>query len=93
MTLEKIPCGSAFTSPSPQPKIRGGNEVRKRHPSGRNLASDSECKVGEGGGQGGTHIPILITNEDGWCVPYSTEAQDGKKRQKKEAAATVDTGV
>lgn len=67
--------------------------MRRRNPSGRNLASDTDCKAGEGGGQAGTHIPIVITNEDGWCVPYSNETQDGKKRQKKDATATVDTGV
>ncbi|CAL4105837.1 unnamed protein product, partial [Meganyctiphanes norvegica] len=36
--------------------------------SGLDLASDEDCKSGE---CGGTNIPIIITNEDGWCVPYS----------------------
>lgn len=67
-----------------------GEQARQRgQRSGRNLASDTECKAGEGGGAPGAHIPILITNEDGWVVPYNE--QDQKK--KKQGATTEDTGV
>ncbi|KAK8404009.1 hypothetical protein O3P69_000224 [Scylla paramamosain] len=67
-------------------------EKRTRGAVGKNLASDKECKAGEG--QASTQIPILITNEDGWCVPYSNEGQDGKKKREKEMSSpTEDTGV
>lgn len=70
-------------------RSKRGEHVRRQccpH-SGLHLASDRECKAGEGGGAPATHIPILITNEDGWCVPYSE--QDNKKK----GNVTEDTGV
>ncbi|XP_071546329.1 uncharacterized protein [Panulirus ornatus] len=71
-------------------RSKRGEQGRQRgQRSGRDLASDSECKAGEGGGAPATHIPILITNEDGWCVPYNEQEQ----KKKKEGATTEDTGV
>ncbi|XP_045599358.1 uncharacterized protein [Procambarus clarkii] len=66
-----------------------GEQARQGGPlSGLNLASDRDCKADEGGGAPATHIPILITNEDGWCVPYSDP-----DHKKKGSEATKDTGV
>lgn len=84
-------------------QTRGGQGRPGGPQSGVNLASDSDCKAGEGGGgtnngggaggQAATHIPILITNEDGWCVPYTDHDGKKKKRGKEGTPTMKDTGV
>lgn len=84
-------------------QARGGQGRPGSPQSGVNLASDSDCKAGEGGGstnngggaggQAATHIPILITNEDGWCVPYTDPDGKKKKKGKESTPAMKDTGV
>ncbi|KAK7073818.1 hypothetical protein SK128_028090 [Halocaridina rubra] len=55
--------------------------------TGIHLATDNECRAGE---SPATQIPIVITNEDGWCVPYSEQDQ---KKKTSSTNGTEDTGV
>ncbi|XP_066977156.1 uncharacterized protein [Macrobrachium rosenbergii] len=68
-------------------KPAGGHPLAAPRTAGINLATDTECRAGE---NPATQIPIVITNEDGWCVPYSD--QDKKKKNASEKK-TEDTGV
>ena len=46
------------------------------------MASDNECKEGE---KNSSTLPTVISDSDGWCVPF--------KNNKKDRKSTEDTGV
>ncbi|XP_076046632.1 uncharacterized protein LOC143028431 [Oratosquilla oratoria] len=85
-------------SKNPRREARGGRGLHlasdRDCKSGESTAADqnggkrADGGADGGGGQRSSDIPILITNEDGWCVPYG-DAQDRKSLRKK----TQDTGL